>query len=184
MPRVFQIFLNIHRPVTKRFFCFHFSGEEFFGERYSVVRNAHSSAATSGYRFDYDRKPNFFGYSQSFLLIFYRSVASRNNRNSRLRNSFSSKSLVPHLSNGFRTWTNEKNVTGFTLLREVGVFREKSVSGMDGVHIRYLSCTHDPVSSQIAFSTCGRTNANGFVCKLDVKRLFVGFGIDSNCPYA
>jgi hypothetical protein len=54
---------------------------------------------------------------------------------------------------------------------------------MDGVDIRYFSRTHDPVSSQIAFSTCGRANANGFVCQLDVKGLFVGFGIDSQCPY-
>jgi hypothetical protein len=72
----------------------------------------------------------------------------------------------------------ELDIAAFTDFREMGVLGEKSVAWMNRVNVANFSGAHDSIDFEIAFRTGRPANANGFVCKLNVQRIDVGFRIN------
>src|SRR5207302_8370349 len=70
------------------------------------------------------------------------------------------------------------DIAAFTDFCEVRVLGEKTVTGMYRIDIANLGCAHDSIDFEIAFRAGRRADANGFVCKLNVQRIHVGFRIN------
>ena len=64
------------------------------------------------------------------------------------------------------------------MLGELGVFRQKTVAGMNGVHVADFRSTNNAIGPQIAVRALRPANADGFVSELDVQRLHVRFGVN------
>jgi hypothetical protein len=64
----------------------------------------------------------------------------------------------------------------------MGVFREESVSGMDGFYIGDFSGAYDSGNIKVAFTAGGLTDAYCFIGKTHVQGIPVGLRINSYRP--
>ena len=60
----------------------------------------------------------------------------------------------------------------------MGVLSEESIAWMNRIHIANLRGAHDAIDLEITFRARRRPDANGFIRKLNVQRIHVGFRID------
>ena len=62
----------------------------------------------------------------------------------------------------------------------MGVFRKKTVAGMDGIHVRDLGGADDAVNAQITFRGRGFADANGLVGHLHVHGIGIHLRINGH----
>jgi hypothetical protein len=55
------------------------------------------------------------------------------------------------------------------------VLGKEPITGMNCIDIADLGCAHDAVDFQIAFRAWRRTDADGFICQLNMQRIDVCF---------
>ena len=72
------------------------------------------------------------------------------------------------------------DVAGLGDFGEVRVLRQQSISGMDGVYVCDFSRADHRWNVEIALRQLRRTNADGFVGKLDVQRVPVSLAVNRN----
>src|SRR5207248_9026695 len=77
-----------------------------------------------------------------------------------------------------RRWPDELDVAALPGFGKMRVLGEKTVTGMYRIDIANLGCAHDSIDFEIALRAGRRADANGFVCKLNVQRIDVGFRIN------
>src|SRR5262249_37416162 len=97
---------------------------------------------------------------------------------------FSRPRLVTHFTDGFGAGTDELDAVISAYLREVGVFRQKSVSWVDGVGAGYDGGADQRRYVQVAGRRYRRTDAKGLIGKLDVQGVGVGLRVDGDGPNA
>ena len=62
----------------------------------------------------------------------------------------------------------------------MGVFRQKSVAGMDRLHVRDLGRGDNAGDIQIALAGQGVANADRFIGQLEISRIAIGRGINDD----
>ena len=111
-------------------------------------------------------------------------IGSREYGQAGLFGQFACPEFIAHLFHDFGFWADETDTRLFTSRGESGVFRKKTVSGMDGVGANQFSGLQYPFQVQIALLWRRLSNEDGLVRQLDVEGVFVGGGVDGNGGYA
>ena len=62
----------------------------------------------------------------------------------------------------------------------MGIFREESISRVNGIGIGDLGGTDNSVDLEIAFRAVGGSDADGLIGKLDVQAVNIRLGVDGN----
>ena len=87
--------------------------------------------------------------------------------------------LVAEDAHGLRPWTDEDDAGRVAGLRELRIFGEEAVAGVDGVDLRLLGDTDDFVDREIGFERpAALAYLIGFVCLESVQGKLVFLGID------
>ena len=173
MMRAFNEFLYVDTVISESLFRFNPSRVIPLHEASVVVHSSQSTSASASNGFDHDGIANLLGYLECFLFGCNFPLASRRNRHACFSGLFASRILVPHCSN--RIWRGPDKLysAAGANLRKVGVLRQKSISGMDGIDIADLRRADDAIDLQITFRAWRGSYADGFIRKLHMKRINV-----------
>ena len=182
--RVDDEFLDVNVGVSEGFIGFHASGVETLDERDFVVRHAHAASTAAGDGFDHDGETDAFDDGAGFVFGGHDAVAAGRNRDAGLNGVGAGGGFVAHGADGGRLGADEFDVAALANLREVGVFREETVARMDGIDVGDLGRADDAVDLQVAIGAGRRADADGFVGELNVERIDVGLGENSDGFYA
>ena len=139
-----------------------------------------SASSAAGAGFDHDRVVGFFGKGQGLVDIGDAAFGSGDDRDADSFGELAGFDLAAHEVDGVRGGTDEGNAGGLAELGKFGVFREKSVSWMDGIGADALREIHDLLPVQEAFDG-SRADEVGLVGFFDVDAGRIGFGIDGGC---
>src|SRR5439155_4803492 len=112
------------------------------------------------------------------LLCLNDSIATRRYRHAGFARSCASSVLVAHGLHRTGGWSDELDVAAFADFYEMRVLSEEPIARVNRVNVANLGRAHYPIDSQITFQAGGRTDADRFIGKLDVKRIDVCFRID------
>ena len=85
-----------------------------------------------------------------------------------------------HQAGDFRRRADELDVAGLGNFGEVGVFRQQTVAGMDGVHVGDFRRADDRRDIEIALRQLRRTDADGFIGKAHVQRVAISFAVNGD----
>jgi len=152
-------------------------------ELFLPANDAHPASSSTRGGFEDQRISDAPGFLGELFLTLDDALTSRNGGQARGLHLAAGAVLFTHHFHDFRTWTNKSNLRGFAYFGEVGVFRKKSVSGMNGIHVGYLCGADDLRNVQVAFAAARRTDANRFIGKPDMQRIAVRFGVHRNRGY-
>ena len=92
--------------------------------------------------------------------------------------------LVPHRVHRARGRPDELDVAALADFREVRVLREKTVAGMDRIHVADFRGADDAVDLEVAFRARRGADANRLVGQLDVQRINIRLRINRERPDA
>ena len=105
-------------------------------------------------------------------------VAARRDGNPGFAGMGARRIFVAHRVHRARRRTDELDLAAFADFREVRVLRQKTVAGMDRIHVADFGRAHDAVDLQITFRARRRADANRLVRELDVERIDIRFRIN------
>ena len=88
--------------------------------------------------------------------------------------------LLPHHLDDFGFRADKGNLRCLAHLGKIGVFGEKAVARMDGIHVGDFGGTDDLGDVQIAFAAARRADANRFVSESHVQRVAVRLRIHAH----
>ena len=149
-----------------------------------VVRSAHAAAAAAGDGLDHDREADLLRDLERFLLGLDDAVAAGRDRNARFARRGARGVLVAHRVHRARRRTDELDLAALADFREVGVLREKSVAGMNRVHVADFGRAHDAVDLQIALGARRRADADRLVRQLHVERIDIRLRVNGERAHA
>ena len=185
--RFLQIFFEVHAGVAEGVQRFRRSVAKARGE-FAVVRNeTHAFAAAAGNGFEQNRIAYAAGEFLRMLRIVYGIVGAGNGGNFGTAGELAPGGFCAERFHGFGAGTDEGDSGFGARARERGVFRQKSVAGMNGVAAGALGDVHDFVDAQIAFAGRRGPDGIGFVGEADVQGVAVGFAENdggSNAEFA
>ncbi len=145
-----------------------------------LAHYTHSATAASGRRLDHYRIAYFCRDCFCGVLIRDDSGAARNDRKASRGHFRASAILFAHHANHFRSRADKSDVRSLAHLGKVCIFGEKTVSGMDGVHVGYFRGADHVGDVQIALAASRRTDTDGFIGEPDVKRVAVRFRVNGD----
>jgi hypothetical protein len=99
------------------------------------VADPHSFAPSARGRLDNHRIADPLRGPLSVLFVFYGRGCSRDDGQAAFTHGFARLHLVSHKPDVFRGGADKGYLAGFADFREMGVFRQETVAGMDGVNI-------------------------------------------------
>jgi len=175
---VFDEFLDVNARIAKGLFRLAAGGMVALDQRHVVMGRAHAFAATTGDRLDHDRVANSFGDGQGVLLVLHGAFGTGRSRHAGLASEGPAGGFVLQGVHGSGTWPNEANIAAFAYVGEMGVLREKTVAGMDGINIGDLGGADDPVNAEVTFAAGCFPDADGLVRHLHVHGVGIHFGIN------
>jgi hypothetical protein len=88
--------------------------------------------------------------------------------------------LGAHLAHRGRAGADEHETGGFDRFGEIGILRQKAVTGMDRFCARAFRSVEDHVAAQITLGRARTADMHGFVGLDHVLRVRVGIGIDGD----
>src|SRR5205085_7964358 len=176
--RVDDQLLDVKRAIAESFYRFVARGDKRRAETGFVVRRAHAAAAAARDRFDHHGKTDAPRHFQRFLFVLDDAVTAWRNRHAGFPRTSARRILVPHRVHRAGGWPDKLDLATLADFREVRVLGEKSIAGMDRIHVAHFGRAHDPIDFQIALRTRRRADADGFVGELDVERIDIRFGIN------
>ena len=135
----------IECAVAERFLGFRAGRVKGRAETRFIARDAHSPTATAGHGFDHHRIADAPCDFECFLFILDDPVAARRNRNSGFSRAGPRRILVPHRVHRARRRADELDLAAFADLREMRVLCQKSVSGMNRIHVADFRRAHDAI---------------------------------------
>ena len=90
------------------------------------------------------------------------------------------RNLVAHQADSLSTWANEDETRGFDTLGKIGIFREKTVAGMNCLGIGNFSGRNNRRHVQITQRRRCRANTNRLIGELDVFCFAISLGMDDD----
>ena len=141
------------------------------------MRDAHSASAAASHGLDHHRITDALGHRERVLLLFNTAFGTRRGFHPGLFRQRTADRLVRQRVHRPRARSDEADVAAFANFRKVCVLRQKSVAGMNRVHIRDFRRANNTVNPQVAFRRCRLADANRLVGHLHMHRIGVHFGI-------
>ncbi len=120
------------------------------------------------------------GDAQGFFLVLDQPLAAGHDRDAGLLGQLPRLVLVAESFHGLVRWADELDAALPADLGEVGIFREESVTGMDGLDVGHLGGADDARDLQIAFGGRGWADADGVVGQFEIRRIAVGRAVDGD----
>src|SRR5581483_4222442 len=177
---VFDVFLDINPGIAEGFLGFVAGGVVALDEGNVVVGDPHAAPAAAGDSLDHDGIANALGAGQGILLAFDGAVRAGRNRHAGFLGEFAADGLVFEGLHGTRAGADEPDVAAFADFGEMGVLRQESVTGVNGVDVRDFRGAHQPVNAQVTVAAGGLADADGFVGHLNVHGAGILLRIDGD----
>ena len=182
--RVHDQLLDVNLGVAESLLRLHARAVETLHQAHLVMRRAHPAAAAAGDRLDHHRIADFLRDLDRFRLGLDDAVAPWRDRHAGFARTGARGILVAHRAHRSRRRADELDLAALADLREVRVLGEKSVAGMDRIHVADFRRAHDAVDLQITIGARRRADADRFVGQLDVQRIDIRLGINRQRPDA
>jgi len=170
--------------VAKGIFCFRAGQLDRIGHVGQIMDQPHAAPTTAGGCLDHQRHADFLRFADQHivglviaLIAGYAGNARRDHR------PFRARLVAHHVDSFFRRADKDDTSIGAGLGKS-GIFREKTIAGMDRVGTRVFGRLDDPVDQQIGFIDRCRTDPHCVICHLDMGGLCVGIGIDRDGAHA
>src|SRR5207249_3441881 len=169
----FDEFLDVNAGVAERFFRFVAGGVVAFDQRDVVMSGAHPAPAAAGNRFDHHRITDPFGGRNRFLFVFHHPFGAGRRGDTCFLRQYAADRFVLKRIHGAGAGADEANVAVLADIGEVGVFRQKPVTTVNGIDVGDFRGADDAVDAQVAFVAGSFADANGFVRELHVHGIGV-----------
>ena len=149
------------------------------GEILGAVDVAHAAPAAAGCGLDQNRVADCVG---DLLSLFERDAAfaARHNRDTVCLHQLAGRGLVAHFSYGVARRPDKDEAFFGTAVGEVGIFRQKAISGVDGFAPGRFGDLKNGVFVEVAVLSWRRSDTDRAGGQLHVERVFVGSGIDGH----
>src|SRR5207302_2950139 len=115
-----------------------------------IVRRTHAFSAAARDGFDHHGVADFFRNLERFLFALNDAVAAGRNRDAGISRGLTRDVFVAHRADGAGGRADEFDVAARADFREVRVLREKTIAGMNRIHIADFRRADDAVYFQIA----------------------------------
>ena len=138
----------------------------------------HAAPAATRDGFNYDRVADALGHRLGLLLGIDHAIRTGRGRHVGFLGQGAADRLVLQRIHGARIRSDEADVAALAYVCEMGILRQETVAGVDGVNVGDLGCADNPIDPQIALAGGRFADADGFVRHLNVHRVGVRFGID------
>ena len=182
MPGILQKFFQINTGLFEGGLGLGLRGKNGIFQIRLFENHPHSLAAPASPRLDHDRITNFFRDFQKFRVLGVdRPFRRRKKRDASVfRHEFPGLDFVPHHFYRFGVGPDKFYSHRLAYLGEVGVFRQKTIAGMNGVSSGNFSRGNYGGDVQIGFGCRGGADANGLVGLFDVKGFPVNIGMNGH----
>ena len=177
MARLFNKFLNEDTVIAKAVSGFVTATGKALQSFFVIESHAQALATAARRRFDHDGVTNAFGNLHCTLWSFNRIINARNTVHTGLARQLFRFNFVAHGGNGVMLGADEGNALFFTALGELSVFAQETVARMDSLGAGLFASSNDFFSQQVALAAWRRTDVDGFICELNMPRIFIGVGI-------
>src|SRR5216684_5143724 len=151
-------------------------GQKFF----LLAHHPHAATAAACNRLQNQREANFRGFFGQLFFALDRAIAPWNRWQTRALHLTARAILFAHHFNYFRSRANKRNFRRFADLGEIGVFREKSVTRVNGVNIGDLGSADYVRNIQITFTAAWRADTNRFISKPHMQRIAIRLRVHGN----
>ena len=183
--RVFKEFFHVNLRIAESGARFGFCHRDGIQQGGFGMNDSHAPTATTASSLDNDRKSDFARCSDNLLWIIRQSAFRTGHAwNACLDHGLLGADFIAHYPDGLRAGTNENKTGFFDAFGEISVFRQETITRVNGLCIGHFSGTDDGRHVQIALSRRGGSDTNGFIGKLDVLCLAIRFRMDDNSFYA
>src|SRR6185369_5560134 len=166
MTWLLAVLLDIDLGISKTCLGLGTGGSKSIGKSRRRVNYLHTPATAAGRSLDDYREPYLLRDLDGLLDILHPFLRAGKYGDPLFYDCLPGADLVPHNSHAGRVGSDEVYPAVFADLCESGIFREKTVSGMDSFGVRELGSTDNRVYVQIAMNAWRRANADAFVSKL------------------
>ncbi|OPZ23853.1 MAG: hypothetical protein BWZ01_03044 [Deltaproteobacteria bacterium ADurb.BinA179] len=153
---------------------------ELLPELILVVGDLHSPASAAVERLEYDRHPELPGHDDDLIDVGDHAVGPRNGGYMQRLGDLLGPRFVADGPQGRARRADERDAVLFAQGRKVWVFREKSVTGVDGVRLPSQRRADDRLDVEVALRRLGRADLDRFVDMGQVLHIPIRLGIDGN----
>jgi len=178
--RLFDQLFHVHGAVAKALEGLQRSGLEAGDQSRFIEHGAHATTTTAGARLDDDGITDLASPHEGFFLVMNEAIGAGGDGHASGTGGRTGYILVPHHGDDAGTGSDELDFALFADIRELGLFREESVAGMDGVHIGDLRRADDAADLQVALAAGAGADADGFIRQMDVHGVHVCLGINGD----
>jgi hypothetical protein len=184
MPGIVDILLDQQAVVAECGLGFALGADNRGGELWRRANDAHTTSSVTGGRLHQHGKTDLLGGARQCRLVLRLAMIARYQRHpgsfhQRLRTGFGS-----HRGHHLGRRADEHEPCGRAHLRKFGVFRQKSIAGMNRLRARLTRRLDDAFDIEIAV-TCPRgAKQHCVISHRDMHRAAIGFRIDLNSAQA
>ncbi len=143
-----------------------------------------AAAAAAERRFDQDGPADFLGFCEQAGVGLVVAVIAGDDGDVRFARDVLGVAFVAHGADRFGRGADPDEAGVDHALREVRVFGEEAVAGVDGFGVRLLGGGEDRIDVQVGVARGRWADADGGVGFFDLERAFVGVGVDGDCAQA
>ena len=175
----FDVFFHEHVGIAESTFGFGAGHHETLRQTDIVMRHAHPFTAAAGDRFDQNRIAHFMSQLQRFFLGGQNTVAAGRDRHTGGFHRVACNRFIAHLADDFRRRADKGDIATPADFGKVRVFGQKTVAGVNGVHIGHFGGADDVRHLEVALVGGSRSDTDGLVGHLNMERFRIRLGI--NC---
>ncbi len=180
MAGVFDVFFDKHAAVAERGFGFAAGAFQAVAAFFVVSGNPHAFAAAAGSCLQHHRIADGVGRLNRFGGIFHRPAVSRHRINAGLERHLFRLDLIAHDRDRLRLRPDKGDSCFLQGLGKSGIFRQKPVSGMNGVGTGIRNRFHNVVDVEIAFRSSRRADQDTVVGHFHMQGPGIGLGANGN----
>jgi len=181
----FQIFFHEDRAVAKGLGGFTDRRMVFLEEVLFLTDDTHPPAAAAGRRLEDDRISRHLGVFNGFRVGGDGFFHPGNGGNLDGFGQQLGLDLIPHLFHHFMGGSDEFNARFMALAHEDRIFRQKSITRMDGIHILFQSQGDDLVHIQVSLDRpCRPRDQIRLISLASEEGHFIFLGVYGHCPDA
>ncbi|EJW92250.1 choline dehydrogenase [gut metagenome] len=181
MVRFFDEFFQVYGIVTKRRHRFRTSRVVSFHHLVFAVDQTHTLTTATHRGFQHDRIANLVTDTYRFFRALQRLFGTRNHRHAGRNHLLAGCNLVAHRLHRFGSRANKNDAFLLASAGKISIFRQKTITGMNGIGMMLFSGFDDVIDVQITLLGSSGTNQTGFVGIHDVTSRTVGFRKNSHC---
>ena len=175
-----QIALEQYQIVTKGSLGFPFDCRQRLVKVSQLIDPAHPLATAATGRFDKQREANQARLiAQEVRSLIRAVIAGQHRYTGRLHQRLGPR-FVAHGENGGAAWADKAQAALFAGGGKIAVFRQKAVTGMDGIGARLFGNLQHPAGVQIALSGRCWPQMPGLIGQTGVHGVGVGIGVEGD----